>query len=766
MTIHRLFLCYSRKDEASRDRFLVHLDPFVRAGKLGVWYDKRIGAGDRWEDEIFHAIDQATAAVVLVSPDLLKSNFVMEKELPRLFRAKNERDLLLTSLFVRPSSFEISNITIQGREHGLADLQGLNDPQEPLAPGSEGDRMLKTAVDQLYRALEERPVADPRDRPRQEIHIRLERRNGKIIRRSGPPPYFESHISQGNYPEQRLKALERSDERQGRLLFEILLGNEQEQLKALSTALGRALHSPDRYAFRVRILCDDDTLRQLPWSLCRTASGALVEQGWTFELTASSTPPLLCHLPSPCRALFVAAEIDGLPELHAARHQRAFESLLMRAWGTPLKGTLLTRVSDRRALREALEHEPRLLYIYAHGRVVAKGSELLLGDGPGCETLPLTELAEWLERHPPQLVVLNTPEAMDPLPASRRIAACLQLRGLDDLWKTRQYAIEWWQAILQLDHDPARAFSSLPDAARNRALLTTSYGPWEHEHQDFTPKVDRARAHLDRSDQRRIVREAVEKLVRGPRRRLTCLVAYGAEGNLVQHFAVQLAATLKIQAHHLARLVPHRLGLPDKRSNLGRHQIRDAFREDMRLQPPDGLEDAFGHAARGPNAKPVHFFDWGTYPSPRHGPKLKLTDLETWIDFCREELTGACPDSARGLAYISLVTDEQNHAKLARWLAAKVGRDDTPRFSLVPIPALGTVGPKDLLHFLMDEHNSSCPEDLHHSLAPRIVAKTGGSFEATVELLEEAEKGHRWFELDEELPPVDIKTETAEDFEL
>jgi len=765
MPVHNVFICYSRKDEEHRDRFVCHLDPHQRFDQLSLWYDKRMGAGDRWKEEIFRAIDQATAAVVLVSPDLLASRFVIEEELPRLFRAASDRDLLLTSLFLRPSSFDVAKIEVDGKPWSLADFQGLNDPAQPLKPGSDGDAMLKGAVDELIRALADRPVEDRRDRPRKEIHVELDRRGGKIFRSFGQPPFFDSMRSQGPYPGRRLAALDPSDEAYGRLLFEVLLGDREEQLRVLSKALQREIRSPDRYAFRVRILCHDDALRQLPWSLCRTRQDALVDLGWSFELALDDGPRELCHLPSPSRALFVAAEVDGPPKLDVANHERAFEGLLQRAWGMPLRGSLLRQASTRRAVKEAIEQEPRLIYVYAHAREGASGCELLLGDGGSVEPLPLAELAEWLVPHPPQVLVLNTPEDVPPAPAFRRPAACLHLRGVSDLWRARQHALDWWQAVLLLDHDPARAFCALPTEARRRGILTTDYRRWQHEHSDYTPKVDRARAHLDRRDQRRVVREAVEELVRSPRRRVTCLVAYGAEGTLVGHFALQLAATLKIQAHDVARLVPHGLWLPKEREELTRARIRDAFREGTNLQPLDGIDVAFDRAARGPKAKPVQFFNWGTYPS-RDGPGLRSPHLESWIDFCRDELAGGCPETGRAVAYLGLVTAEENHARLERWLGSLAARYDSPRFTLVPVPALGVVEALDLLHFLMDEHNSSCPEDLRRSLPARIVAETGGSFETTVDLLEKTERANRWYELDEELPEAEAPAVTGEDFPL
>jgi hypothetical protein len=71
-----------------------------------------------------------------------------------------------------------------------------------------------------------------------------------------------------------------------------------------------------------------------------------------------------------------------------------------------------------------------------------------------------------------------------------------------------------------------------------------------------------------------------------------------------------------------------------------------------------------------------------------------------------------------------------------------------------------------LLRFLSDGHNSSCPEAFLADFPERIVKHTGGSFEATVRLLEETERANRWWELDEELPKVETKVEIDPGMEL
>lgn len=360
------------------------------------------------------------------------------------------------------------------------------------------------------------------------------------------------------------------------------------------------------------------------------------------------------------------------------------------------------------------------------------------------------------------MLVLDTVGEGPLAPPVPGVATLLHLRHPH---KDTRAAAAWWSDVLISDRGPVRAFCDLPEDVRRRGAVVTDYQEWRVEHSDYVPKVDRPRAHLDRRDQRRVVLEAVEELVKKPRRRVTCVVAYGAEGNLVDHFAVQMIATLKERATTLASVRRYPIDLPTERDGLDRRQILEHFSEVFQLQPSQPLSAAFPSRRAGPRAKPVHFLDWGTYPGKDHEP-LRSGHLETWVTFCRDELESACPPDSRILSYLGLVSHPERHTGIEQVVSDLKLRHHQPHFDLVALPALGTVEAEDLLRFLSDGHNSSCPEAFLADFPERIVKHTGGSFEATVRLLEETERANRWWELDEELPKVETKVEIDPGMEL
>ena len=52
MTNPTVFISYSHKDEEWKDRLRPHIMALERAGRIVVWDDRKIGAGEQWYDEI------------------------------------------------------------------------------------------------------------------------------------------------------------------------------------------------------------------------------------------------------------------------------------------------------------------------------------------------------------------------------------------------------------------------------------------------------------------------------------------------------------------------------------------------------------------------------------------------------------------------------------------------------------------------------------------------------------------------------------------
>jgi len=120
-----VFISYSQRDEAWRDELVRHLRVLERAGALKIWDTSQIEAGTEWSHAITERLDQADLAVVLISPDSLASDFIVEKELPALIRRQRAGKIVVLPVLLKASPWTLIE--------GLAELQFANSPSKPLA---------------------------------------------------------------------------------------------------------------------------------------------------------------------------------------------------------------------------------------------------------------------------------------------------------------------------------------------------------------------------------------------------------------------------------------------------------------------------------------------------------------------------------------------------------------------------------------------------------------------------------------------------------
>ncbi|MBL0181606.1 MAG: toll/interleukin-1 receptor domain-containing protein [Chitinophagaceae bacterium] len=77
----KIFLSYSHEDEAMKVKLDRNLVGLRQGGKIDVWQDRMIMAGDVWDDEIKNAIATADIILLLISVDFNNSKYIWENEL-------------------------------------------------------------------------------------------------------------------------------------------------------------------------------------------------------------------------------------------------------------------------------------------------------------------------------------------------------------------------------------------------------------------------------------------------------------------------------------------------------------------------------------------------------------------------------------------------------------------------------------------------------------------------------------------------------------
>ena len=102
----KVFISYSHKDEAWKDRLVKHLAVLAKQGLLDIWDDRRIGAGGNWREEIRAALEEADAAVLLISADFLTSDFILNEEVSRLLERRAKSGIHVVPVLVFDCSWQ------------------------------------------------------------------------------------------------------------------------------------------------------------------------------------------------------------------------------------------------------------------------------------------------------------------------------------------------------------------------------------------------------------------------------------------------------------------------------------------------------------------------------------------------------------------------------------------------------------------------------------------------------------------------------------
>lgn len=125
----KVFISYSHKDEAWKERLQKHLAVLERQELLSVWDDRQIAGGDDWYPEIERAIEAAHVAILLISADFLGSKFILGEEVPRLLERRKKEGLRVIPLILRPCPWKTVEwlSKIQGRPKDNQPLSGFND---------------------------------------------------------------------------------------------------------------------------------------------------------------------------------------------------------------------------------------------------------------------------------------------------------------------------------------------------------------------------------------------------------------------------------------------------------------------------------------------------------------------------------------------------------------------------------------------------------------------------------------------------------------
>jgi SAM-dependent methyltransferase len=130
-----------------KERLAIHLMPLERGQKIFYWDDSCIKPGTEWKKELRSALDSATVAILLVSPDFLASGFIQEEEVPKLLEASRRNGCRIVPVIVAPCHFT---------ESILAQYQVFNERPLSLLQRPQRDVIFKELVGDISKMAQPR----------------------------------------------------------------------------------------------------------------------------------------------------------------------------------------------------------------------------------------------------------------------------------------------------------------------------------------------------------------------------------------------------------------------------------------------------------------------------------------------------------------------------------------------------------------------------------------------------------------------------------
>ncbi|WP_321337389.1 toll/interleukin-1 receptor domain-containing protein [Breoghania sp.] len=86
----KLFFSYSHADEKFRDTLEKHLSALKHEGLINSWHDRKIPAGDEFDNVIDENLEQAEVILLLISSDFIASRYCFEIEMKRALERHKE----------------------------------------------------------------------------------------------------------------------------------------------------------------------------------------------------------------------------------------------------------------------------------------------------------------------------------------------------------------------------------------------------------------------------------------------------------------------------------------------------------------------------------------------------------------------------------------------------------------------------------------------------------------------------------------------------
>ncbi|HOY08217.1 MAG TPA: toll/interleukin-1 receptor domain-containing protein, partial [Saprospiraceae bacterium] len=144
MSLAKIFIAYSHKDEQFREELEKHLKIFKRNGFIEIWTDRELMPGVEWNKEIIYELVNANIIIFLVSPDFLASDYIYDIEVKKAISQHELGVSKIIPVIVRHCDWQSTPI---------GKIQGLPMNAKPISAWHDRDEAFLSVANELKKIL-------------------------------------------------------------------------------------------------------------------------------------------------------------------------------------------------------------------------------------------------------------------------------------------------------------------------------------------------------------------------------------------------------------------------------------------------------------------------------------------------------------------------------------------------------------------------------------------------------------------------------------
>lgn len=149
----KIFISYSHKDESYLEDLTTHLATFRRGDFAIEWHDRKLIAGQTWEEEIHKELESSDIIIFLVSADFINSDYCYSIEAKRALEKHDARESTLIPVIIRHCDWQ---------PLPFAKIQGCPKDGKPVNAWADKDEAYLDIVKRIRRSITQQ--SKPADR--------------------------------------------------------------------------------------------------------------------------------------------------------------------------------------------------------------------------------------------------------------------------------------------------------------------------------------------------------------------------------------------------------------------------------------------------------------------------------------------------------------------------------------------------------------------------------------------------------------------------